>query len=485
VRAQLAAAAAATALLYIGLPAAAAAPGAAPASPGDAASNTLARALLKELIEINTTDSAGNVSAAANAMAQRFRAAGFPAADVVVVGPDNPRKQNLVVRLHGSGAHRPVLLIGHLDTVEATREEWSTDPFKLVEKDGYYYGRGTQDMKEDDVIMAAALMRLRGEGVRPDRDVILALTADEEGGCCNGVDWLLKNRRALIDAEFVVNPDDLTLISEHGVPVEFKLTASEKLYADYQLTVTNKGGHSSEPRPDNAIYQLAAALERLAQYQFPFELNHVTRAYFEQRAAAGGPLAADMRGILREPPDPTALAHLAARPSYDALLRTTCVATRVTAGDANNSLPQRAQAIVNCRILPGHSSEEVRQDLIAILKDPQVAVRYVADDGTVLEQGSQQHAAPPPPLLPQMLVPLRRVVGEMWPGVPIIPAMSDGASDGVYTAAAGMPTYCISGVTAERGDDRWHGRDERVAISAFDTGNEFFYRFLKALVTAP
>jgi acetylornithine deacetylase/succinyl-diaminopimelate desuccinylase-like protein len=418
-------------------------------------------------------------------MARHFRAAGFPAADVVVTGPDNPRKHNLVVRLHGSGAHRPVLLMGHLDVVEASREDWSTDPFRLVEQDGYYYGRGTQDMKEDDAIMVAALLRLKRQGFQPARDVVLALTADEEGGCCNGIDWLLHNRRELIDAEFAINGDDLTLLSEHGVPREFRLIASEKLYADYQLTVTNRGGHSSEPRPDNAIYQLTAALARLAQYRFPVELNNVTRAYFAQLAASGGPLAAAMRGVLAEPPDSAALAQLAGDPSYDALLRTTCVATRLTAGEANNALPERAQAIVNCRLLPGHSVEEVRQTLRTVLADPQLAVRYVDDDGQVHEQGTERRALPPPPLAPQVMHPLRSVVGAMWPGVPIIPAMSDGSSDGAYTAAAGIPTYVIMGVAVDRDDDREHGRDERIRVAAFDTGNEFFYRFLEALASAP
>jgi acetylornithine deacetylase/succinyl-diaminopimelate desuccinylase-like protein len=477
------AAAVAVASLWLAFAARAAGVGA-PPSAADAASNALARAMLKELVEINTTDSVGNVTAAAEAMAKRFRDAGFAAADVQVLGPGNPRKHNLVVRLRGSGAHRPVLLIGHLDVVEARREDWSTDPFKLVEQDGFYYGRGTQDMKEDDAIMSATLIRLHQEGFRPSRDIILALTADEEGGCCNGVDWLLKNHRGLVDAEFVINPDDLTLIAEHGVPREFKLTASEKLYADFQLTVTNKGGHSSEPRADNAINQLAAGLTRLAEHRFPVELNNVTRAYFKQLAAIGGPLAADMRGVLEVPPDVHAVERLSGQPDYNALLRTTCVVTRIEGGQANNALPQRVQAIVNCRILPGHSGEEVRQELIAILKDPQIAVRYLADDGTVHEQASDQLAVPPPPLLPAVMLPLEHVIGAMWPGVPIIPAMSDGASDGFYTESAGMPTYCISGVAADRDDDRWHGRDERVAITAFDAGNEFFYRFLKA-VTAP
>ena len=453
--------------------------GAAP-SASDEAANKLAHEIFKQLIEINTTDSVGNVTTAAEAMQRRFRDGGFAAADLAVLGP-NERKKNLVVRLHGTGKHRPVLLIGHLDVVEARREDWSTDPFKLVEQDGYFYGRGTQDMKDGDAIMASALLRLQREGYKPARDIILALTADEEGGCCNGVAWLLKNQRALVDAEFVVNHDDLTLVSEHGVPQEFKLTATEKLYADYQLTVTNKGGHSSQPRPDNAIYELAAALTRVAQFQFPFELNNVTRAYFEQLAAGGGPRAANMRALLRDPPDAQALAQLAADPSFNAIMRTTCVATRLEGGHANNALPQRAQAIVNCRILPGHSQEDLRQQLLGVLHDPQITVRYVADDGKVSDKAPERRALPPPPILPQVLEPLKSVVGAMWPKLPVIPSMSAGASDGIYTSALGMPTYCIMGVAVDRDDDREHGRDERVGIAAFYTGNEFFYRFLKAL----
>jgi len=261
----------------------------------DPAADALAREIFKQLIGINTTDSVGNVTTAAEAMAQRFLAAGFPAADVVVAGPEE-RKKNLVVRLRGTGKHRPVLLIGHLDVVEARREDWSTDPFELIEKDGYFYGRGTSDMKDGDAIMATTLLRLKREGYRPSRDVILALTADEEGGCCNGPEWLLKNHRELVDAEFVLNHDGSSILSEHGVPRTFTVGGTQKVYADYQLTVTNRGGHSSLPRPDNAIYQLADGLLKMGHYQFPFELNSVTRAYFERMAATtSGETAADMR----------------------------------------------------------------------------------------------------------------------------------------------------------------------------------------------
>ncbi len=303
------------------------------------------------------------MTTAAEAMAQRFRDAGFPESDMQILGP-NDRKKNLVVRLHGSGKHKPVLLIGHLDVVEARREDWTTDPFQFVEKDGYYYGRGTQDMKDGDAVMVTTLIRFKKEGFVPDRDIILALTADEEGGTSNGVDWLIKNHRELIDAEFVLNHDGGGILSEQGKPQFMTVDASEKLYSDYQLTVTNPGGHSSLPKPDNAIYHLADGLARLEHYQFPFELTNITRAYYERMAKIStGERAADMRAILKTPPDMDAVARLSKDPIDNSIMHTTCVATRLNAGHANNALPQMAQANVNCRIIPGHAPEEIRQEL--------------------------------------------------------------------------------------------------------------------------
>ncbi len=342
-----------------------------------AANHKEAADIFRQLIEINTTDSVGSVTAAAKAMQQRFLDAGFPASDMQLLGP-NDRKQNLVVRYHGASGKKPILLIGHLDVVEARREDWTTDPFQFVTKDGYYYGRGTQDMKESDAILVETLLRLHREGFRPDRDIILALTADEEGGKSNGVNWLIENHRDLIDAEYVLNPDGGGVELHHGKATIFSVDASEKLYADYQLTVTNPGGHSSLPVPDNAIYELADGLERLAHYSFPFELNGVTRDYFQTESKImSGQTAADMRAILKTPPDPAAIQRLDQTPEYNSTLRTTCVATRLDAGHANNALPQRAQAIVNCRILPGHSKEEVRQELIRVLNSPKITVQYV------------------------------------------------------------------------------------------------------------
>jgi acetylornithine deacetylase/succinyl-diaminopimelate desuccinylase-like protein len=451
---------------------------------GDAAStsNTLAHEVLKQLIEINTTDSPrGNVTTAAEAMARRFREAGFPAADIQELGPSN-RKKNLVVRLHGSGAHPPVLLIGHLDVVEARREDWSTDPFRLIEQDGFFYGRGTLDMKGPDAIMVASLIRMKHAGFRPARDIILALTADEEGGGANGVQWLLQHHRELVDAQFVLSGDDYSVLTENGKPLFFKLVASEKVYADYQLLVTNKGGHSSQPVPDNAIYTLTRGLDRLAAFEFPSELNPVTREYYRRLTGIEtGQRAADMRAILRDPPDGQALQRLSRDPVDHSITRTTCVATRLDAGHANNALPQRAAAVVNCRILPGHSPEEVRNDLTKVLADPAIRVSYLASDGTLHDKAPQERGFAPPPLLPEVLGPLDQLVAETWAGLKVIPCMSAGASDATYTSAAGLPTYTFSPLTIDPNDDREHGRDERINVASFYQANEFFYRYLQML----
>ena len=449
----------------------------------DDTTRQLSRDIFKQLIEINTTDSVGNVSTAAEAMAQRLRDAGFPESDIQVLGP-NDRKKNLVARLHGTGAKRPVLLIGHLDVVEARRQDWTTDPFQFVEKDGYFYGRGTQDMKSADAIDVATLIRFKQEDYKPDRDIILALTADEEGGKSNGVDWLLRNHRDLIDAEFVLNADGGGVDTVKGKPLDLSVDAAEKLYGDYQLEVTNSGGHSSLPVPDNAIYRLTDGLTRLQAYLFPFELNAVTRTYFQRMATVEtGQTAADMRAIVKSPPEQAAIRRLSANPIYNATMRTTCVATRLDAGHANNALPQRATANVNCRILPGHSREEIRELLVKILADPKITVRHVSNDGNVLDKAPVQASLPPVVLRPEVMKPLEEVAASMWPGVPVVPSMSTGASDGVYTNAAGMPTYGISGIAIDTNDVRAHGKDERLRVESFYQGLDFYYRYLKALTS--
>jgi acetylornithine deacetylase/succinyl-diaminopimelate desuccinylase-like protein len=443
----------------------------------------LSHDIFKELIEINSTDSVGSVTAASEAMAQRLRDAGFAEADIHILGP-NERKKNLVVRLHGTGKDKPLLLIGHLDVVEAHREDWTTDPFSFVEKDGFYYGRGTQDMKSGDAIMVTTLIRFKKEGYTPNRDIILALTADEEGGKSNGVDWLLKNHRDLVDAEIVFNHDGGGILSEHGKPVMMGVDATEKLYADFQLSVTNPGGHSSLPRPDNAIYSLVDGLARLEHYQFPFELNEVTRAYYERMAHVETPeRAADMEAMLKRPPDAEAVARLSRDPIENSTIHTTCVATRLNAGHANNALPQRAEANVNCRIEPGHSAEEVRQEMIKILADPKITVRYASDSGEISDSAPDRKSFPPPPLRRDVFRPLEKITSEMWPGTPVIPGMATGASDSIYTMSVGLPTYGISGIAIDRDDIRAHGRDERLGVESFYKGVDFYYRYLKAVTS--
>ena len=445
----------------------------------DDATRQLARSIFQQLIEINTTDTpAGNVTTAAKAMAQRLLDAGFPPADVQILGP-HPRKYNMVARIHGTGARKPILLICHLDVVQALRQDWSTDPFKFIEQDGYFYGRGTEDVKEGDAILVTTFIRFHREHYRPDRDIILALTADEEGGSFNGVDWLLKNHRDLVNAEYILNPDAGDFEMDRGKRLLVGIQASEKLYADYQLEVRNKGGHSSLPTSDNAIYQLATGLTRLEHHQFPFEMNDVTRGYFAKEAEiVGGQDGADMKAILNTTPDPVAIARLSKTPFYNARMRTTCVATRLDAGDANNALPGFARAIVNCRIFPGHSPEEIRRQLVEIVADPRINITSVDSSGL------GPRANPPSPLRPDVMNGLQKVVNQMWPGVPVVPVMDAGASDGAISRAAGIPTYGVPGVFIDINDDRSHGRDERLPVASFYEGLDFYYRFLKVLTSS-
>jgi len=456
--------------------------GGVPAS--DASTRQVAHEVFKELIEINTTDSVGNTTVAANAMAKHLLDAGFPKADVVVIGP-NDRKGNMVARYRGRAGskHKPILIIGHTDVVEAHREDWSTDPFQFVEKDGYYYGRGAEDMKVSDAIVVADFIRMKKEGYVPDRDIILALTADEEVGSSNGVDWLLKNHRELIDAEYALNPDGGQVRTEKPLAVEFE--ATEKLYADYQVMATNPGGHSSLPKPDNAIYHVADALAALQRSPFPFELNAVTREFFNTMARIEtGQTAADMRSILQDPPDQNAIDRLSLSPRYNSTMRTTCVATMLSGGHSLNALPQRAAANVNCRIFPGHSQEEIRLNLLKIFNDPALSVRYLNSQGELSDHGSNNKAMTPPPLREDVMKSLRDVSMKMWPGTTVIPIMETGASDSIYTMNAGIPSYGICGVAIQRDDSRAHGRDERVGVESFYNGLEFYYLLLKELTGA-
>ena len=388
-----------------------------------------------------------------------------------------------MARIHGTGAAKPILFIGHLDVVEALRSDWTTDPFKFIEKDGYFYGRGTQDMKESDAVLVTTFIRLKKSGFKPDRDLILALTADEEGGKSNGVDWLLKNHRDLINAAFVLNSDSGGVDLEHGKPLTFNVEATEKLYGDYQLTATNPGGHSSLPVPDNAIYHIADALTRLQAYTFPFELNPVTRAYFSRMSTLeSGQTAADMKGILKNPPSLQAMKQLSADPQIQrhhayhlrghAPLRRACQQRLAANRDCQCQLQDPSQR---------HSREEIRQQLIRIFHDPKVSVRYVNDTGEVMDTAPRTKAVPPTDLKPEVMQPLTKVVAQMWPGVPVMPVMETGASDGKYTTEAGLPTYGINGIAIDINDVRAHGKDERVAVDSYYRGVEFYDRFIKLL----
>jgi acetylornithine deacetylase/succinyl-diaminopimelate desuccinylase-like protein len=429
----------------------------------------LVRSIYEQLIGINTTESTGNTTHAAEAMAERLRAAGFAEEDVRIIGPD-PRKGNLIARYRGTGAKRPLLLLAHLDVVEAKREDWSTDPFTLVESDGYFYGRGTSDDKAMGAMWIANFIRYKREGFTPDRDLIVALTADEETGPHNGVTWLLQNHRALIDAELALNEGGGGAM-RGGRYLYNGVGASEKVYVTFQLEVTNSGGHSSVPHNPNAIYQLAAGLSRLAAFNFPVRMNEVTRAYFSRLAEIErGNVGADMRALAIGD-DATAAARLSQTASYNARIRTTCVATRLEAGHADNALPQTARATVNCRVLPGEDPEAVMTTLITVLADPAIKVTWI----------DKAKPSVPSPLATPVMQEIETLTKEFWPDVPVLPLMATGASDGLYLRNAGIPTYGVSGIFGELGEGRAHGRDERVGVRQFYEGAQFLYALVKRL----
>ncbi|HWE50530.1 MAG TPA: M20/M25/M40 family metallo-hydrolase [Bryobacteraceae bacterium] len=425
----------------------------------------LARDIFQQLIEINTTDSVGDNTKAAEAMAMRFRAAGYPEADIHLLGPA-PRKGNLVVRLHGTGPARPVLFIGHLDVVEAKRSDWSVDPFQFIEKEGYFYGRGTSDMKGDDAILVTSFLRLKREGYQPARDMILALTSDEEGGSSNGMDWLVKNHRDLIDAEFCVNSDGGGGVIKNGSKVYMGVQAAEKVFLSFKLEVRNAGGHSSLPKKDNAIYHLADGLSRLSKFDFPVRLFDVTRTEFERAAPLyAGQLGADLKAVGAHPDDPEVIARLSALPLYNALLRTTCVATMLSAGHAENALPQSATAVINCRLIPVDNADDVEATLRHVLADPAIEI-------TVMTPAKISKYMP---MNQTVLAAVTAATTRFWPGLPIVPLMTTGASDGVYLNSRGIPTYGVSGVFGDEDDVRAHGRDERVMVKSFYDAVDFIY----------
>ena len=432
----------------------------------------LFRAIYQELVEINTTDSVGDTVKAAEAMAARLRAAGFPDADLHVLS-SGPRKGNLVARLHGTGARKPLLLIAHIDVVEAKREDWAFDPFTLQEVDGYFRGRGTIDDKAMAASFIANLIQYRQEGFTPDRDIIVALTADEElsESPHDGARWLLEHHRDLIDAALAINEGGGGALRD-GKPARSAIQLAEKVNQTYRLEVKDAGGHSSVPRPGNAIYRLADGLHRLADFAFPIRLNPVTQAYFERVAASEEPtIAAAMKALLAGSSDPVALAPLTASPGYNAQLRTTCVATMLEAGHAENALPQTARAIVNCRIQPNESVPDVERTLNTVLADPQI---------TVIPLGSAV-LSPASALDPEVMAAVEAISGEMWPGVPVIPTMSTGYTDSRWLRNAGIPAYGVSGLFTDPGRNGVHGLNEQVGVQALYDSRTFLYRLVRRL----
>jgi acetylornithine deacetylase/succinyl-diaminopimelate desuccinylase-like protein len=440
---------------------------------GLTANQQLAHDIYKELVEIDTTTATGDTKRAAEALAARLKAAGFPDEDVQAFSPA-PRKGNLVARLRGTGKRKPILLVAHLDVVPALRSDWSVDPFKLTEQEGYFYGRGSSDDKYMASAFVTNLIRYRQEGYKGDRDIIVALETDEEifdhDGL--GIQWLLKNHRDLIDAEFALNEGGGVYLKD-GKADRVNVQTSEKVPVTFQLDVKNSGGHSSVPRRDNAIYHLAEGLVRLSKFEFPLHLNDTTRAWFARVAqTVDEKTAADIRAVLAEKPDEAALARLSAIAPFNAQLRTTCVATMLEGGHAANALPQLASAKVNCRIMPGEPAEEVKATLIKVLADDEITVTQI----------EREVASEPSKLNEEIVGAIEKLAHEFWPEATVIPVMSSGATDGAFLRNAGIPTYGHSGMAMEQGDSaRLHGKDERVPMKSFYNGNEYLYRLVKLL----
>ncbi len=432
-----------------------------------AADRALAREVLQELVEIPTTQAEGTARAA-QAIASRLLSAGFPGEDVHIIN-SAANVANVVARFRGrNAAARGVLLMAHIDVVPALRADWSVDPWTFLERDGWFYGRGTSDNKAGAAMLVANLVTLRRAGWQPARDLIVVMTGDEETAQ-QGIQSLLTRHRELADAALALNTDGGSVILKGGRASVFELQASEKIYADYQLEVTDAGGHSSLVRPDNPIYTLAAALTRIGDHQFPLHVNDVTRMFFERSAASeSGQTAIDMRAVAAEPPDQPAAARLSRSPFFNAQLRTTCVATTVTAGHANNALPQLARAVVNCRILPGLPVAAV-----------EAVIRRLAGDKVNVTVIEPPIASPPSALTPALLSRIEPLVAKHWPGIPVIPTMQAGATDGMYTRSSGIPTYGISAIESDPDDVRAHGKDERIGVETFYKAAQFWIELMR------
>jgi len=441
------------------------------------ANQQLAHDIFKDIVEIRSVHSVGTKQVA-EALAARFRAAGFTDSEMHIVSEEQwPNQVNLVVRLKGKGKGKPVMWICHMDVVDARPQDWSLPPFQLTEKDGYFYGRGTLDMKDEDAAVAASLIRLKAEGFLPDRDIIVAFTADEEVGLeQDGADYLLKHDHDLVDAGLVMNPDGGSGEIVNGKRLDFSIETVQKTYVTFQWETTNKGGHSSEPRPDNAIYQLVNGLVRLSRYQFPYQTNTTTRAYFAGIAQmASGQKRADFLALSKAPLDEAAAARVAQDTAMNAILHTTCVATMLTAGVQENALPSSAEATIQCRVFPGETEEQTLSTLQKVAGDPGIKVSLTAP----------VQASPETVPDPKVMASIAKVVHSMWPGVPLLTKMDAGASDSIFTRAAGIPSYGLGGGWNDLSDLRMHGRDERDEVNNFYSTVEFTYRLMKELGTAP
>jgi acetylornithine deacetylase/succinyl-diaminopimelate desuccinylase-like protein len=430
----------------------------------------LAHSIFKELIEINTTHSIGDCTPAAEAMAKRLKEGGFDEKDIVIIGPF-ARNKNMIARIHGSGKQPPILFLAHLDVVEAKPEDWSYDPFKLTETNGYFYGRGTLDVKSGAAILVANFIRFKKAGIIPDRDLILALTAGEESADdYDGVEWLVQYHRPLIDASFCINMDAGEPQRKGGKRILRPVQVSEKGNFYLTLEVKNAGGHSSQPTKNNAIYRLADGLVKMQAYDFPVQFSDVTKSYFATMSSLEtGQLEADMKAITQNNPDTAIINRLAMFPYYNALMRSTCITTVVDAGNSVNALPQSAKATVNCRLLPGVTEDEAKNRIVQILGDTgiHVSVRMVLKSG------------PASPVNGEIIDKVEQVTKRFWPGIPVLPVMGVGASDGKYLRAAGMPTYGISGIFLDVDDFRMHARDERIRAEDFYEGLEYNYEIIK------
>jgi acetylornithine deacetylase/succinyl-diaminopimelate desuccinylase-like protein len=434
------------------------------------------RATYKELVETNTTLSAGSCTLAADRMAARLKAAGFPESDLhLITVPEHPKEGNLVAVLPGSDPKlKAILLLAHIDVVEANRDDWQRDPFTLIEENGFFFARGSSDDKAQAAVWVDTLARFKRDGYRPKRTIKMALTCGEEtAGAFNGAQYLAAHERALIDAEFALNEGAGGLLDAQGKRVILNIQAGEKFPQNYRFEVTNPGGHSSRPVKENAIYRLSDALVRLRAYDFPFESNGATRGYFEAMAKlTPGAVGQAMAAFAADPTDEQAATTIAAaEPAWNGILHTTCVATKLDGGHATNALPQKAGANVNCRIFPGTSVEQIRQALERIVADPQVKI-------TTLETRSD--ISPPPPLTDRIMVPARRIAAEVFPGVPLVPLMAAGGTDGAFLTPAGIPTYGISGFFANAEGSHAHGLDERMGVRSLMDGRKFLYKLVKA-----